>query len=156
MKLCCTHVPVSVADLFEAIFADVCHMTIEQIKTGVQNILAGYLPNDISQSILYTGVPPKMDPDQLSLKTDLRLTRTDLDEVAIDISHRFSIHFPIPGDNISTLKDLVQAVFKEVNASVGAAANLALAIHMNQLTCPNCGERIVTQRSFSAKKQKRA
>lgn len=94
-------------------------MTKEEVKTKLQKLIVAKLPNDIPPRIVYDGIPPS-DSDQLILSRDLRLTKTDVDELAQDISEEFRIHFPIDeAERASTLGELVSAVFKQITARAG-------------------------------------
>ena len=138
-------------------------MTKEEVKTKLQALLATILEEKgMNPDILYTGVPPKNDPDQLSMGNDLRLTtKADFGTLAVRISDAFNIHFPWDeARDASTLGDLVDAVFKEITASVGAVAALAMAMHMGDLRCPNCDHPIgktsaTTTKSGTRKKLKK-
>jgi acyl carrier protein len=95
-------------------------MTKEEIKTEVQELIKKKLPKGIPVGVLYDGVPPKNDSDQLKLRGDLMLTTTDLDELATEINKAFGIHFPMDdAEDAVTLSDLVTAIAKKLSAISG-------------------------------------
>jgi hypothetical protein len=99
-------------------------MTREQVKSQLQEILGGFLSaRGRDPDIVINGVPPKNDPDQLSLATDLKLTTSpDYGTIAKQISETFSISFPWDDVRDSgTFGDLINAVFRAITASVRAA-----------------------------------
>jgi acyl carrier protein len=93
-------------------------MTKQEIKTKLQGLITKKLPRGVPEEVLYAGLPPKNDSDQLKLRAELRLTITDLDELATDISKTFGIHFPMEdAEGASTLGDLVTAIAKKLSES---------------------------------------